>query len=59
MKKLFPLVALLMLLVPQLAKADHPRHRRINGTEVSLIGFGAAIVLGGAGYLLLRRRKTA
>ena len=58
MKKLFPLVAFLMLAVPQLAKADHP-HRRINGTEISLIGFGAAIVLGGAGYLLLRRRKTA
>jgi LPXTG-motif cell wall-anchored protein len=57
-KKLFLLVAFVLLLVPQLAQASHP-HRHINGTEVSLLGFGAAIVVGGAGYLLLRRRKTA
>ena len=59
MKKLFLLVAFLTLAAPQFAKADHPRHHRINGTELSIYGFAAAVILGGAGYFVLRRRKAA
>ena len=58
-KKLFLMVAFLALAVPQFAKADHPRHRHVNGTEMSLLGFAGAIVFGGVGYLVLRRRKVA
>ena len=59
MKKLFLLVAFLTLAAPQFAKADHPRHHRINGTELSIYGFVAALILGGAGYAVLRRRRAA
>lgn len=65
MKKLPLFVALLtfLILTPCLASADdhekHPKHHHVNATEISVLGFAAAIIVGGTGYLLLRRRKHA
>lgn len=66
MKRLILLISATLLFTPCPAGArpgkddDHsPKHRKISADELTLAGVGLATVLGGAGFLVLRRRKTA
>ena len=63
MRKLPLLVLALFLAVatPGFAKVDDDHEngkRHINATELSALGFAGALLVGGIGYLLLRRRKS-
>jgi hypothetical protein len=64
LKKLLLLAAFAVCFTPQIARAgdwnhnDPRHHRKIGATEMAAAGFGAAALLGIAGYLVLRRRGT-
>jgi len=57
---------LAVLLTPNFANAtsgkdrsERDHHRKISADEITLAGVGLAAALGAAGFLVLRRRKTA
>jgi LPXTG-motif cell wall-anchored protein len=66
LKRLILLISVTGLFIPCLAgarpgKGDDQRakHRKISADELTVAGVGLAAVLGAAGFLVLRRRKTA
>jgi hypothetical protein len=68
LKRLRFLVALLVLSAPTIALAQNQDgqgqngpggHRKLGATEMAAAGTGAAFLIGAAGYLLLRRKKSA
>jgi hypothetical protein len=66
LKRLILLISVTVLFTPCLAGArpgkddDHgAKHRKISADELTLAGVGLAADLGAAGFLVLRRRKSA
>ncbi|HXJ07637.1 MAG TPA: LPXTG cell wall anchor domain-containing protein [Candidatus Acidoferrum sp.] len=66
MNRLTLLISLAVLLTPNFANAtsgkdrsERDHHRKISADEITLAGVGLAAALGAAGFLVLRRRKTA
>jgi len=58
-KKHFLLACLVALAVPFSALADSFNHHHIRGSEMAVVGFGAAALVGAVGYLVVRRRHSA
>jgi len=58
-KRHFILSCLIALAVPYSALAGGLYHHHIRGNEMAVVGFGAAVLVGAVGYLLLRRRNSA
>lgn len=62
LKKIYLLLCLSFLLAPQNVLAeddDDSHHHRSGAPEMPALGFGAAIAIGIAGYLVLRRRHPS
>jgi MYXO-CTERM domain-containing protein len=65
MKRLVLAAFLALLATPGLAVARdkegdrNGRHRHVRAVEMAGVGMGAAVLLGAAGYLALRRRRAA
>jgi LPXTG-motif cell wall-anchored protein len=61
MKRLFAAAALAVMLLPftaSVARAGHkhPKDPPTPATEMATLGLASAVLIGGAGYLILRRR---
>jgi hypothetical protein len=59
MKRLLLTLMLGILLTPTLAFAKKPKPDQIRATEMVTSGFVASSLIGVAGYLVLRRRKSS
>lgn len=64
MKRFLLVTCFVFLFIPFVANAKdgpegRPHHRRISADEMAISGLAAAAVLGGVGYLVLRRRHNA